>query len=374
LNLPASPEAGFDPDCAVLEKYFERRILMTASKPIGLLLTALISAYCFSNPAENPAELKNISDNVYVRIVSPDSNAVGNTGVVVLDHAVLVFDTHFTPEAGKEFAAQIRSVTPKPVRYVVNSHFHPDHTHGNQAFADALIIGSTITRRDVLDMDLASMKRAISTAQNQLGKLQKEAGQEGTAVQRDIKARQDYLETMSHQKIIPPTATLDDGLIIQDGKEEVKLSWLGAGHTEGDTILFLPREKIAFLGDLFFNEAIPNVQDACMLDWIQTLGEVLKLEADKFVPGHGAVGSKKDVENFREYLEEIKSLVEAAIERGANLDQVLKEIQVPAKYASYKFQDFFPSNIQKMYSEIKAQNVASGPIEGPPKAEREKPK
>jgi cyclase len=267
--------------------------------------------------------------------------------------------------------SQIRSVTSKPVRYVVNSHFHPDHTHGNQAFMDALFIGSTLTRRDVLNIDLASMNRAVATAQNQLERLRRDTAQVDNAVQgqrqRDIKSREGYLETMSHQKIVPPIVTLDDSMIIQDGKEEVKLLWLGSGHTEGDTVLFLPRERIAFLGDLFFNEAIPNVQDACMLDWVKTLRDALKLEADKFVPGHGPVGSRKDVETFLGYLEEIKSLVESAIARGVTMDQATKEIQVPAKYSSYKFQDFFPSNIQKMFSEIKAMKIPSSPMDGPQK-------
>ncbi len=351
---------------------------MTALKPVGFFLAGLVCVFCFSNPADNNSELKKISENVYVRIVSPDSNAVGNAGVVVFERAALVFDTHFTPEAGREFLAQIRSITSKPVRYVVNSHFHPDHTHGNQAFNDALFIGSTITRRDVLNVDLASMNRAVATAQGQLEKLRRDTAQDTAAAQgqhlRDLKSRQDYLDTMSRQKIIPPVVTLDDSLIIQDGKSEVKLCWLGSGHTEGDTVLFLPREKIAFLGDLFFNEAIPNVQDACMLDWIKTLRETLKLEADKFVPGHGPVGSRKDVETFLGYLEEIKSLVESAIAGGSNMEQATREIQVPEKYSSYKFKDFFPSNVQKMFSEIKAMKIASSPMEGPPKMEREKAK
>jgi cyclase len=353
---------------------------MTAKKSvaIGFLLIVATSICCTASPAENTSELKKIADGIYVRIVSPDGNAVGNTGVVILDRAVLVFDTHFTPEAGRELQAQIKAITSKPIRYVVNSHFHPDHTHGNQVFVEAQFIGSTQTRRDVLNIDLASMNRAVAIAQNQLEKLRRATAQDDTAVrgqrQRDIKSREDYLETMSHQKIISPVVTLDDRLTIQDGKEEVQLSWLGPGHTEGDTIMFLPREKIAFLGDLFFNEAIPNVQDACTLDWIKTLREALKLEADKYIPGHGPVGSRKDVETFLGYLEEIKSLVESAITRGAGMEQAIREIQVPAKYSSYKFQDFFPLNIQKMFSEIKATKIASSPMEGPPKMEREKAK
>lgn len=325
---------------------------------VCLFLSSLISTANLFAAGENNPELEKIDEGIYVRIVSPEGNAVANVGVIVLDHAVLVFDTHFTPEAGRELLKQIRALTPKPVRYVVNSHFHPDHTHGNQAFAEAQFIGSTATRRDVLDIDLASMNRTIGIAKNQLEKLRREYSKNSDGAQKQnirdqIKNREEYLASVSHLKIIPPVLTLDDSLSIRDGEQEINLMCPGAGHTEGDTILYLPGTKTIFLGDLFFNKAIPSVQDAHLLDWIKTLKETLKLDAVKFIPGHGPVGSRKDVETFLGYLEEIKSLVEAAINRGDSMEKATQGIQVPTKYSGYRFQNFFPSNIQKMFSELK---------------------
>ena len=123
---------------------------------------------------------------------------------------------------------------------------------------------------------------------------------------------------------------------------------------DGDVIAFLPVARIAFVGDLFFNEAIPNVQDASILAWMKTLAEVLKLEADQFVPGHGAVGDAKDVQKFLGYFQAIQSLVRESIDRGDTLEQATKDIAVPDKYSGYRFQNFFPSNVQKMYAELKA--------------------
>jgi cyclase len=328
---------------------------------ISFFLASLIFTIARSALSEDNPGLEKIDDGVYVRVVSPDGNAVGNAGVIVLDRSVLVFDTHYTVEAGRELLKQIRAITPKPVRYVVNSHFHPDHTHGNQAFADAQFIGSTATRRDVLEIDLASMNRSIAVVQNQLEKLRRDLVKNSDATQlqklRDqIKKREEYLESVSRSKIIPPSATFDDNMVVRDGEQEANLMWLGPGHTDGDIIIFLAQKKIAFLGDLFFNRAIPNVQEARMLEWIKTLKETLKLDANKFVSGHGAIGSRKDVEAFLRYLEEIKTLVEAAIDRGDSMEQATQGIQVPAKYAGYRFQNFFPSNIQKMFAELKAEN------------------
>ena len=119
---------------------------------------------CASSSAAEDPELTKVAEGIYARIVSPDGNAVANACVAVLEQSVLVFDTHFTPEAGASLLAAIRSVTPKPVRYVVNSHWHADHTHGNQAFAGAQIISSTNARRDMLQNDLPSLNRAVRIA------------------------------------------------------------------------------------------------------------------------------------------------------------------------------------------------------------------
>jgi cyclase len=325
--------------------------------------------------ADSP--LIKLNDAVYARIVSADGDAVGNSGFVILDKSVLVFDTHFTPEAGAALLADIRAATAKPVRYVVNSHWHADHTHGNQMFADAQIIGSANARRDILQIDIPSLNRTLSITQSQLQKLRQEMAKTVDKSQlsrfhEQIKARADYVQTMSNLKVIPPVVVLDDSLTIQEGKQESRILFLGTGHTDGDVVLFLPEQKIAFTGDLFFNKAIPNVQDANILEWMKTLGEVVKLNADKFIPGHGPIGSRNDVEEFLHYFEALKGLVQAAMDRGAGLEETTREIQVPEKYSSYQFQNFFPSNVQKMFSEIKVLQTESEPVIEPSKTDPKK--
>jgi cyclase len=215
-------------------------------------------------------------------------------------------------------------------------------------------------------------------AQTQLTKLRQDMSKETVPAQiqrlrEQIKSREEYLQTASRLKITAPVVALDDSLTIQDGKQEAQLLFLGAGHTDGDIVLFLPAQKIVFAGDLFFNNAIPNVQDANILQWIKTLEEVLKLDADKFIPGHGPAGSKKDVESFMRYLEELKALVLPSVDRGDGMEQALRDIQMPANYASWQFQNFFQSNIQKMFAELKSQQLATPPPENPPKPEPKRP-
>lgn len=316
-------------------------------------------------PAAEPPEIAQIAEGVYARVVSPDGNAVANSGFVVLEHSVVVFDTHFTPEAGEELRTAIRAVTDRPVRYVVNSHGHTDHTHGNQAFPGAHLVGSDRARRDVIEVDLPAWERALASAESQLRALG--AALPGSADERTrLRQQQQYRDTLSRLRILPPQVTFERGLAIREGGREIRLLYLGAGHTQGDVVLHLPGEKIVFAGDLFFNRAIPSVEDARVLEWGATVDALLALDADTFVPGHGAVGSREDVRAFRRYLHDLEELVRPAVDRGDSLQQAVGTIEVPAAYAAWRFQNFFPANVQKMYIELKERSAAVPPEAEPP--------
>jgi cyclase len=352
---------------------------MPVIKSFAILYLSTVVAWSAvdTSPDKDNSGLTKLADDIYVHLANPDSDAVSNSGVIVMDQAVLVLDTHFTPEAGQRLQAEIRSITTKPVRYIVNSHAHADHTHGNQSIPGAQIISSSNARRDVIQVDLPSMNRTIGITQSQLEKLRRELGQQNSETQaqrvrEQIKSREDYLAVMSRLKITAPFVTLDDTLLIQDRKRDVQLLFLGPGHTDGDIVLFVPSAKVAFLGDLFFNRAIPNVQDADIFQWMRTLEQALKLDADIFVPGHGPVGSRKDVERFLNYFQKLKSLVEPFVSRGETGDQAIRDIEIPREFAEYSFQNFFPLNIQKMHAEIKASQIATIPSEGPKRRERGK--
>ena len=320
----------------------------------------LLSLLTLGLPAAEPPEIAMIAEGVYARVVSPDGNAVANSGFVVLAHSVVVFDTHFTPEAGEELRGAIRAVTDRPVRYVVNSHGHTDHTHGNQAFPGAHLVGSDRARRDVVEVDLPAWERSLSSAECQVRALR--TARPGSAAERArLRQRPQYLDTLSRLRILPPQVTFERALAIRERGREVRLLHLGGGHTEGDVVLHLPGEKIVFAGDLFFNRAIPNVEDARVLEWGATVDALLALDAATFVPGHGAVGSREDVGAFGRYLRDLEALVRPAVERGDSLQQAVGTIQVPAAYAAWRFQNFFPANVQKMYIELKERQAAVPP-------------
>ena len=175
--------------------------MLGGQRPGARRFCALCALMFFGDlSAEEREPLLRLAEGVYARVVSPDGDAVGNSGVVIMYSTVAVFDTHFTPEAGRALLAAIRGITSKPVRYVVNSHFHADHTHGNAAFADAQLIGSANTRRGVLEEDLPSLQRTIRATRAQLEALKakvpgKSAPMPPAPDREAIESRQKYLDS-----------------------------------------------------------------------------------------------------------------------------------------------------------------------------------
>lgn len=335
-------------------------------------ISGCLRAFCLwpllalpANGAATGSEVKKLADGVYAHVVSADSIFVANAGLVLMQDGALVFDAHFMPEAGEAWAKKIRDITVLPVRCLAFSHFHSDHTHGAQAFDRAgLIIASTNARRDMLEEDIPALERTVGLAQVQIDRLGRELDRTSDAVRQaelrsQLGSQQKFLNAISRIRIRAPVMCIDGSLTIADENRPAQFLLLGFGHTDGDIVLHLPRQRIVFAGDLFFNAALPNVEDASLLDWINTLEELLKLPADTFIPGHGAPSGRREVEDFRQYLRDLQALIEPAVERGDSLEEALRAARIPAKYAAYRFQNFFPANVRKMFAELKARQLSA---------------
>lgn len=349
-----------------------------------LLKILLLGTMVCPRPAQIPSavaadlpEFRKLSEGVYAHLVSPDGPFVSNAGVVVLSQGVLVFDTHFTPEGAEGLLKRIRDVTPRPVLYVALSHFHPDHTHGAQVFGSAsMVLASANARRDVLERDVPALNRVIALDQAQVARMSKEFDRSSDAARRDylrqqMEERQALVERLSRIHVRVPVAAVEESLVIADELHTLQFRVLGPGHTDGDMVLYLPQEKIVFAGDLFFNAALPSTDDAQMISWTSALEELLKLPAAVFVPGHGPVAGRAEVEHFLQYLKDLRALVEPSLGRGEPLEQVLYETRIPARYASYGFQNFFPANLTRMYTELR--NLQLAAPQAKPEQKKKKP-
>ncbi|MBZ5722879.1 MAG: MBL fold metallo-hydrolase [Acidobacteriia bacterium] len=252
----------------------------------------------------------------------------GNTTVIIGDREVFVVDACFLPGSAREDIAEIRRLTSKPVRYLLNTHFHIDHNAGNsvykEAFPDLEIIAQSETRRL---MDDANPSFAANVADPQgrpstviLPALKKElesgTGNDGKPLSAEEKATlpQQIAEVENEVaeyrtfKYQAPTITFDHEIRLDIGNHEVQVDHPGRGNTPGDALVYLPREKVLITGDLL-TWPIPYMRMSFPHEWVEVLRTMSRMDADVIVPGHGVVLRDKS------YMNEVIALLDSVIKQ-----------------------------------------------------------
>jgi len=299
-----------------------------------MLLALLATFTAAAQPAETAAaatllfEIKALGGNAYAVIDKPDSMRLANAGFVIGDDGVAVIDTLVEPAAARQLLGQIRALTPLPIKYVINTHYHLDHVAGNAVFAEAgaLIIAHRNVREWVHTENL------------------KFFGQ-------DIKPEQKSLV----ENLVPPALVYDTDLDLFLGSRRIHVQAY-PGHTGGDSVVSVPDARVVFCGDLFWHRTIPNLIDASTQVWVSTVQQLaLESPGAVFVPGHGEVGKAADVDAFGRYLIDLRTLVQTRAQRGAAgtslTDAVLPELK--QRYGEWNFFDYFATrNILDTASEL----------------------
>jgi cyclase len=337
---------------------------------LGLMLTASVGTTRTATPwtetvrkAEDDFQLLKVADGVYAAIAKTGGLASGNAGFIVGDEGVLIFDTFFTPAAIEELIATIETQTKQPIKYAVNSHYHLDHTGGNQvliargipiiAHDNVMLWQTTKNRRFLLTPEELQKRRADAT--KQLSETPEDQKDKRTQLERQLRR----YEAMQTIKLTNPTLTFSSGTLhLYLGKREVVLFTL-PGHTGGDVLAYVPDAEVVFTGDLGWSKTLPNLVDATVNDWIPTLDKILnQYRSAKFVPGHGEVAAAAEMRDFRDYLDDLRGRVKQAIVDGLSADQAKQQLKLPDKYKSFAFQNFAQPNVEDMYKELKGTKQA----------------
>ena len=320
--------------------------------------------------AEDLFTLKQVVPGVYAAVSKEQFKVNCNAAVILLDESVLVVDTHSKPSAARALIAQIKTLTDKPVRYVVNTHFHWDHYQGNQAYIGAWpagieIISSQSARENMQDRGVPRVKRALLDTPKEIAKLQTDlAATTDPAVkakiQENLRQDQAYLAELQNMEVTLPTLTFDRSLILHQKTRTVEILFLGRAHTEGDVVVYLPREKFVATGDML-QGWVPYMGDGYPYDWIQTLANAEKLDFEWALGGHGDVMHGKDTfELWRAYL---RDLMDAAAEAYAGGATRLETRNLVSAKLLPKYADRFPpgmlakdlpANIDKAYRVVSA--------------------
>jgi cyclase len=307
---------------------------------------------------EDDFQLVRVADGVYAAIAKPGGLASGNAGFVIGDDGVLVFDTFFTPVAMEGLIAEIQTLTKLPIKYAVNSHYHLDHTGGNQVLVARAV--PIIAHDNVMIWQTTKNKRFLPTPE-ELQKRKADAAKQLSETPEDQKDKRAQLErqirrldAMMSIKLTNPTRTFSTGTLrLKLGKREVILVTL-PGHTGGDVFAYVPDANVVFTGDLGWSKTLPNLVDATVNDWIPTLDKILnQYPTAKFIPGHGSVAEAADVKDFRNYLDDLRKRVKQGIAAGLTVDQAKQQLTLPDKYKTFAFQNFAAPNVEDMYKELK---------------------
>ena len=328
-----------------------------------------------------------LAEGVYtIRHPDPtDDFPDGNTTVVIGGDGVLVVDTCYLPSSARMDIGLIRSLTDKPVRYVVNTHWHYDHNGGNGAYVEAypnvVIIAHTETRAmmdartpsyvaryvaqdSAFGKDRARMRALLESGRNPDGTPISDEMRETTArnLARKERARQEFREFIYR----PPAITIDRELAVDLGGRQVQLEFLGRGNTGGDLVVYLPQERIVMAGDLI-DHPVPYAFGGYPSEWIRTLQRLGQLDVDVIVPGHGDVmRDKTHLRNVIALLSSVTAQVNQLVDRlgsAATLEMVVKSVDVGRFRREMAGEDkdnleFFDASIASLvrivYAEVKA--------------------
>jgi glyoxylase-like metal-dependent hydrolase (beta-lactamase superfamily II) len=272
-----------------------------------------------------------LSDHAYAYTAEGDPN----TGIIIGDDAIMVIDTQATPVMAQDVIRHIRTVSDKPIRYVVLSHYHAVRVLGASGYGAQQVIASRDTYDLIVERGEADMKSEIERFPRLFQAVESVPG------------------------LTWPTLVFEKRMTLWIGKLQVELMQIGRGHTKGDTVVWLPQERILFSGDLVEYQTTPYTGDAYLADWPATLDAIAALKPAKLVPGRGAALQNEaqvaaGLDGTRAFITEMFGAVKAGAASGKDLRTVYKET-----YAALKprfgdwviFDHCLPFDVTRAYDE-----------------------
>jgi glyoxylase-like metal-dependent hydrolase (beta-lactamase superfamily II) len=343
-------------------------------------------------------DLQKVTDGVYVAVARPQYKLNCNSAIIVNEDGVLVVDSGSKPSAARTLIAQITELTGKPVRYLVDTHFHIDHVQGNQAypaaFPDVTIIATEATRDLIIAKGLQkeivnhpSINQQIQQMPGEIEYLKKRLAAEAKGpgpldqatqkeldqlraklslswhsssgrLQGDLEQAEAYQRELLTMDITLPNLTVDKSLILHKRDRDIDILFLGRGHTAGDLFVYLPKQKVVATGDMV-HAWLPYLNDSYPPEWVTTLDQLLKLDFDYVIGAHGEVKGKSQVALYRNYLADLITETRRAVQAGKSLQQAQESV---ASALAPNYQAEFPDygayavglNVEKVYSDMKA--------------------
>lgn len=279
-----------------------------------VFLPAMIFLLLCWPPVGFAASVHKIGPDLYAYI--SDNDASANSTFLVSERGILIVDTGLNTQEGRKLLDEIRKISQAPVRWIVNTHYHPDHRGGNSVVGpDAVIISTAFTRAQL----------ASSTYRDSVN------------------------ETVGQS-----------GVVLYVGEHGVRIYHPGPAHTRGDLVVYFPDQRAIATGDLFLTNSCPAMDDGDMENWIVALDQMLTLPLEQVVPGHFELATKNELQRFRNYLADLRDQVARMRNNGLSLEKVQKSLVLSAYKDFRQFPQYeatFKDNAAAYYKQLESHKL-----------------
>ena len=261
---------------------------------------------------------------VIMSLIPPEGGGP-NAGFVLAGGQAVVIDSLLSPRFGEQLAEYVRQVTDKAPAYLINTHGHGDHVFGNQVFAPAARV---VAHRSVRETLLSQGEAMVKSFAERFA---------------------DVIPDIKDTKVLAPDITYCQHMTLHFDDRTVELIHPGVAHTEGDTLVYLPEDRLLYAGDLLFNHIFPPIMGSSA-GWIAAIEQIEAMDVDTIVPGHGFVATKRELGDLKQCIVELRQQVKQCFNRGLTAEEAVKQIDLP--YLQWPRAERLPLAVQTIYREL----------------------
>ncbi|MBM3946182.1 MAG: MBL fold metallo-hydrolase [SAR202 cluster bacterium] len=271
-----------------------------------------------------------VADGIFAFVPPADGSLGGtNGGFIVGDEGVVVIEGLMTKKTAQHVLSEVKRVTSKPIRFLIYTHFHGDHTYAGGVFLPAAVVGHKECREELFE-------------------------KWDPWVERFATSRPESAAEFRALKPVPPDIIFNEKLTIHLGNKRLELHYFGRAHTRGDVFIHSAQDRVVFSGDAVVNARVPAFMDGYPASWINVLDQAQTLDFATLVPGHGPVGNKQTAADLQTFIRELQSQVRQAYDAKKSEADAAAGVKLP-RYASWPGIQNLAMPVQRMYLEWKAQ-------------------